>query len=215
MNKHTIVATSITEYCAFHSTDEPKIAKEIFTSSQKHPKSYMLVGKIVGNLLGILATYSKSKKILEIGTFTGYSAAMLASGLSKGTLVTLEESAENFKLASKNLRQFIGEGLIEVVNSEGLDWLGKYQGDAFDIIFLDARKESYVRGMHIELLYKNMSIHGLLIVDNSLAKGSVLNPEKEWQKLTQTFNKVIASDCRFRTVLLPIRDGILIAQKLK
>ena len=153
-----------------------------------------------------------NKSILEIGTFTGYSAAMISSGLKTGKIITLEEDINYYQLSVKNLFNEIKENKVQIINDEGIKWLKKYTGEQFDIIFLDARKEALSN--NIALIYDKLSINGLLIIDNSLARGTVLNPLVERQRLTDNFNKRIVKDLRFRTVLLPIRDGLLIAQKV-
>jgi len=140
---------------------------------------------------------------------------MLLAGLSGGRLVTLEEDAETFGLASHNLEPLLTNGRLEIINAEGLAWLNTYEGDPFDMMFLDARKESYSDDTQFELLYRNLSIQGLLIVDNVLARGGVIEPTAHWQVLTQRFNSRLSADTRFRSTVLPVRDGLLIALKLR
>jgi caffeoyl-CoA O-methyltransferase len=212
MKEHTLFQKEINDYCILCSTDESKLAKEIYETTMEMPNAHMLVGKIVGDLLAILVSLTKTQRILEIGTFTGYSAAIMASGLRIGKITTLEENIENYQLSKKNLHIEIEKGKIQVINTEGITWLKNYTGKQFDIIFLDARKEAFSNDL--DLLHNKLSINGLLVIDNSLARGAVLNPISEWQKLTDNFNKKIKSDVRFRVVLLPIRDGLLVAQKV-
>ena len=215
MNRgHKIISPIIQEYCEENSSNEPLIAKTIFNSSRNLSNSHMLIGKIIGNLLRILISMSNGKNVLEIGTFTGYSAAMIASVLPvDGKLITIEECIDTYKLATKNLSKLINCGKISVINSEGLEWLSNYKGIPFDIIFLDARKETYIG--KIELIYKSLSLNGLLIIDNSLARCAVLKPEKKWQVITNTINNQLSRDKRFISALLPIRDGIFLAKRIK
>jgi predicted O-methyltransferase YrrM len=178
------------------------------------PNSHMMIEKVIGNLLAIFVSMTESQNILEIGTFTGYSVAMMVSGLKGGKITTLEENKQYYDAALKNLAKEITNKKVKVFNQEGFEWLKQYHGEPFDIIFIDARKESFSDDEIIDEIYRKLSLNGLLIVDNSLARGTILNPIVEWQRLTDVFNRKIACNSRYRTILLPVRDGLLIAQKV-
>jgi caffeoyl-CoA O-methyltransferase len=212
MREHNLLPQNINDYCIQCSSKETDLARGIFESTKDLPNSHMLIERIIGNLLAIFVSMTKTQNILEIGTFTGYSAAMMVSSIKTGRITTLEENVNYYDLSINNLYTVIKENKIQVINEEGIKWLKKYAGELFDIIFIDARKESFFN--EIELLYNNLTLYGLLIVDNSLARGTVLNPVAEWQILTNNFNDIMCKDPRFRTVLLPIRDGLLISQKV-
>jgi caffeoyl-CoA O-methyltransferase len=211
MKAHNLFPKEINDYCISCTSKESEIAKKIYETTQELSNAHMLTGSIIGNLLATLVSLSRTQNILEIGAFTGYSAAMMASGLKTGKIITIEEDSNYYQLSIKNLFNLIKENKVQIIHDEGIKWLKEYTGEQFDIIFLDARKETFSN--NIDLIYDKLSINGLLIVDNALARGAVLHPLVEWQRLTDIFNKKLVDDLRFRTVLLPIRDGLLIAQK--
>lgn len=199
----------IAEYCRTHSSLEPKSARNIRIRTLQHTKHTMLVGEVVGNLLRLLSLLTAPRSVLEIGSFTGYSIATIASCLSNGARAwAIEEDSEAFKILEQNLSLERLLDIVTPVHAEGFDWLAR-SGHSFDFIFLDARKELYPA--NLDLILSRVNPSGLLVVDNTLARAGVLAPSRPWEMAIHSFNEILCRDQRFKTVLLPIRDGITIA----
>jgi predicted O-methyltransferase YrrM len=174
----------------------------------------MLSGHLQGRLLSLLSHLIRPQSILEIGTYTGYSAICLAEGLAKGGILhTIDNNPERDAF----VKRFIDEAKMD-------DKICTYIGDAknviptipgmFDIVFIDADKSGYAA--YYDLVIDRVKPDGIIITDNVLWSGKVVEPVKandEDTLLIQAFNKKIASDPRVEVVLLPIRDGISIARK--
>jgi len=179
----------------------------------KHPKAHMLSGKIQGQFLSFISTMIKPKYILEIGTFTGYSALCLAKGLQQeGELHTIELreadaiTAQNFfnqSLHSKKIHLHLGIALETIPNL-------KYN---WDLVFIDADKTGYID--YYEALVPLLNEGGVIVVDNVLFHGQVLEePLKGKNAIAiDAFNKHVAKDSRTEQVLLPFRDGLLLIKK--
>lgn len=196
------------------TSDEDELLQEINKqTSLKHPKAHMLSGKVQGQFLTFISTILQPKYILEIGTFTGYSALCLAKGLqSGGELHTIElretdaETAQAYFNQSKQKNEIhlhIGYAL-EIIPDLPFVW---------DLVFIDADKTGYID--YYEMLVPKMSEKGLIIADNMLFHGQVLEePIKGKNAIAiDAFNKHIAKDERTEQVLLPFRDGLLLIKK--
>ncbi len=196
-------------YCQNHCSEESDCAKTIIEESRGHVKSSQAVGRLVGNLLRVIAGASKCRTILEIGSYMGYSAAMMATAMPPGgRLWALEEDESTYAQLCRNIRQNSLENSITPILAEGFAWLADYKGQ-FDLIFLDARKELYSN--KLDLLYNRIVPYGVLAVDNTLAGGKVLAPTHDWEVAMAHFNRSLMKDPRFTVVQLPIRDGFAIA----
>ncbi|MBX3177711.1 MAG: O-methyltransferase [Candidatus Hydrogenedentes bacterium] len=209
------IPPDIIAYCIAMTTPLPRTADSIFACTKAEQEDHhMLIGPIVGGLLRLLVTILRPKKVLEIGTYTGFSAAMMASAMPPGGKITTVEVDEHLYVnAQKNLSSFISHGLIEVVHAEGVEWLKNQEFKQFDLIFLDGRKQDY-EGRY-EHICSSVAQGGILVIDNSLAGGNVTRPRKEWECLTHEFNSYLRSGGDFLTVLLPVRDGLFLALNSK
>lgn len=211
------VVPELTEYAEAHTTEENPVLKELNRETNAkvlYPR--MLSGHLQGRLLSMISHMIKPKQILEIGTYTGYSAICLAEGLQpQGTLHTVEvneELAEMIQayfakadLADK-IRLYIGDAseIIPQIN------------ETFDLIFIDADKESYSK--YYDLTFKMLRQGGFIIADNVLWSGNVLqDPElmDEDTKAIVAFNEKVQNDNRVENVLLPVRDGLMIVRKIR
>jgi predicted O-methyltransferase YrrM len=204
----------IEAYAEAHTSSEPDYLAELNRETQqKVLQPRMLSGHFQGRILSMLSKLKQPQRILEIGTYTGYSALCLAEGLSKnGKLHTIdknEELAEMVKtyVAKANMTDkivlHIGNAL-EVIEQLNEKW---------DIVFIDADKENYVNYYH--LVIDNMNPGGLIIADNVLWSGKVLDNSTKSDLETETLkqlSEMTQNDYRVRNVLLPVRDGLLIAQ---
>jgi predicted O-methyltransferase YrrM len=206
---------ALANYANAHSSEEPPILKKLNRETHlKMMQSRMLSGHLQGRLLSLLSHLIRPQSILEIGTYTGYSAICLAEGLAKGGILhTIDNNPERDAF----VKRFIDEAKMD-------DKICTYIGDAknviptipgmFDIVFIDADKSGYAA--YYDLVIDRVKPDGIIITDNVLWSGKVVEPVKandEDTLLIQAFNKKIASDPRVEVVLLPIRDGISIARK--
>ena len=206
----------INNYAKDHSCSETKLLSELRRETElKCINPIMLSGEYQGRLLSLISKIKQPKKILEIGTFTGYATLCLAEGLeTSGKIYTIDKNEELIKIQNKyfskskyhkNIIQYTGDALeiIPKINSK------------FDLIFLDADKENYNK--YLEIIIPKLNKKGILISDNVLWHGKVLSDKKNQDKVTKridTFNKDLVENKNFQTFMLPIRDGLSISIKL-
>ncbi|XRE43476.1 O-methyltransferase [Tenacibaculum discolor] len=201
-------------YVVKHSQAEPKILQELGRETwQKVLNPRMLSGAFQGRVLSMISKLIQPKSILEIGTYTGYSALCLAEGLSKeGKLYTIDKNEELEELQYKYFQK-----------SDYKDQITQYVGNAidiiptidskFDLVFIDADKSNYVNYFH--LIIEKMNKGGVILSDNVLWSGKVvekLDPKDTDTKILLEYNKLLNEDSRLETVLLPIRDGLTISR---
>ncbi len=175
----------------------------------------MLSGPVQGKFLEFISKMISPEYILEIGTYTGYSAICLARGLKKGgKLLTIEINDE---LKAKNLEFFEKAGVsdkIELLQGDALSIIPSLR-QKFDLIFIDGEKEEY--DAYYELTIEKLRDGGFILVDNVLWSGKILDQENNPDSATRAiskFNKKIASDNRVESMILPVRDGISLIRKL-
>ena len=206
----------INNYAKDHSCSETKLLSELRRETElKCINPIMLSGEYQGRLLSLISKIKQPKKILEIGTFTGYATLCLAEGLeTSGKIYTIDKNEELIKIQNKyfskskyhkNIIQYTGDALeiIPKINSK------------FDLIFLDADKENYNK--YLEIIIPKLNKKGILISDNVLWHGKVLSDKNNQDKVTKridTFNKDLVENKNFQTFMLPIRDGLSISIKL-
>ena len=206
----------INNYAKDHSCSETKLLSELRRETElKCINPIMLSGEYQGRLLSLISKIKQPKKILEIGTFTGYATLCLAEGLeTSGKIYTIDKNEELIKIQNKyfskskyhkNIIQYTGDAveIIPKINSK------------FDLIFLDADKEYYNK--YLEIIIPKLNKKGILISDNVLWHGKVLSDKKNQDKVTKridTFNKDLVKNKNFQTFMLPIRDGLSISIKL-
>jgi len=207
-------AESLDYYLEEHSQAEDPVLKELARHTylkEVHPR--MLTGHIMGNFLTLFSKLLAPEQILEIGTYTGYSAICLARGLRKGgKLITIEINDELHGTAIKFFSKAGLEDQIELINGDALDVIPALKG-SFDLVFMDAHKDNYPN--YYNLVIDRVSSGGYILTDNVLWGGKVLD-DKLQDQTTRTidqFNKMITSDERVDNLLLPIRDGIMVIKK--
>jgi len=210
-----IVNNKIEEYIKKNSSKEPQILKDLNKETYlKVLNPRMLSGHLQGRFLSIITKLIKPKKILEIGTYTGYSALCMAEGLiENGIIHTIDINEELVSIQNKyfekskcnnSIIQHVGDArnIIKNINEK------------FDIVFLDADKENYIE--YFELVIEKVKKGGLIIADNVLWTGKVVEPDQDDDELTQyliDFNKMINEDDRVENIILPLRDGLNIILK--
>ena len=204
-------------YCEQHTSEEDPILKYI--DRETHAKVLMprmLSGKLQGKTLEMFSKMMSPKAILEIGTYTGYSAICLAKGLSpEGRLTTLDINGELEEMVRGFFEKSGLSAKIDYRIGNALDIIPQLEGD-FDLVFLDADKINYPNYYH--LIVDRIRTGGIILADNVLWSGNVLVKQGEKiQKDTQAlldFNQLVNDDPRVENVLLPIRDGIMMIRKL-
>ncbi len=205
----------IEQYAEDHSQEEPQLLKELNLETwQTALAPRMLSGPLQGRLLSLIASLVRPKAILEIGTYTGYSALCLAEGLPEdGVLHTIDRNAELKRLQQKYFdRSGKGHQIIAHLG-DAIEILPSLE-QKFDLIFIDADKSNYLN--YLRLVTPMLNSGGLLISDNVLWSGKVTQKVKADDldtKVLQEFNQQLNAHPEYQTVLLPIRDGISVARK--
>jgi predicted O-methyltransferase YrrM len=211
------IEEALAKYATAHSSEEPAILKKLSRETHlKMMQSRMLSGHIQGRLLSLLSHLTRPKCILEIGTYTGYSAICLAEGLAEeGILHTIDNNPERDAFVNRFVEEAEMTNKIRTYIGDARKVIPTITGD-FDIVFIDADKSGYAE--YYDLIIDRIKPGGIIITDNVLWSGKVIEPVKandDDTLLIQAFNKKIASDPRVEVVLLPIRDGISIARKIE
>ncbi len=204
----------ILRYCESHSTAPDQILYEL--ERETHLKTLapqMMSGSLQGQLLRLLSQLLNGKQYLEIGTFTGYAALCLASGMPKGaTLHTIEVNKELEHLIRKYIHRANFEDRIQLHIGNAIDIIPTIEGD-FDLVFIDAGKQH--NAFYYDLIIDRVNPGGLLLVDNVLWSGKVIKQQKDKDtRFIDAFNKKIHQDERVENVLLPIRDGLMVVRKM-
>lgn len=204
-------------YCEDHSSDEDFLLKKITRETQaKVMMPRMISGHLQGKMLELFAKMQNPKTILEIGTYTGYSGICLARGLGKdGKLITLDINDE----LETMVRGFFEEsGLADKIDyrlGNALEIIPTLSGP-FDMVFIDADKSNYSK--YYDLIIDKINPGGIILADNVLWSGKILVEKgKKIDKDTHAiidFNTMIQNDPRVENVLLPIRDGVMMARKI-
>lgn len=206
----------ILAYLEKHYPEEPPLLKKLDRETNLTvPYPNMLTGHIQGRFLAFISKLLRPDKVLEVGTYTGYSAICFAEGLAPGGRIdTIDKNPELEEIAE---RYFSEAGLSETII--------RHQGDAmkiipdlegkYDLIFLDADKENYP--VYLSLCKKKLNRRGLLLVDNTLWSGKVLSKAHSGDFETKgiaDFNKMVKEDAELESVILPLRDGITLIRHL-
>lgn len=172
----------------------------------------MMIGPLEGQFLKMLAVMTNARRILEIGMFTGYSTLAWAEALPKdGRIVTCDINPETTEIARRYFAESPHAQKIEIKLGPAVETLKRIWGP-FDICFIDADKENY--GVYYDACLELTRARGLIILDNMLRGGRVLDPRDAGTKAVDALNKRIRNDPRVENVLLPIRDGIMLVRKL-
>jgi caffeoyl-CoA O-methyltransferase len=209
-------SSDIYTYCENHSGIESIALKNINRDTHANVlKPRMLSGHLQGRVLSMLSHILAPTNILEIGTFTGYSAVCLAEGLtSQGTLTTIEANEEYEEIIKKNIADAGLNDKIELILGNALDVIPNLT-KTFDLVFIDADKLNYSK--YYQLALEKTRIGGIIISDNVLWDNKVLNSaiNDKTTKHLREFNQELHLDSRTEKVLLPIRDGLFVSRKIK
>lgn len=209
-----IVSSAYEEYARRHTAPESRVlqalAKE--TLEKTGDDAIMQVGHLEGSFLKLLVKISQARRVLEIGTFTGYSALAMAEGLADdGELITLDIDKDYTDIAKRFWAKSPHGKKIHLMLGPALETIPKLTG-RFGLVFIDADKENYLNYWNLSL--PKVQQGGLLVVDNALwSLGDVMCPKDSTEKAIASFNEFVRSDDRVETVMLTIRDGVTVAVK--
>lgn len=208
-----IVLDGIDEYAREHSLEEDALFRRLAdVTREKTDHPGMQTGHMESTLLRMLVQISGAKRVLEIGTFTGYSALAMASGLpDDGELITLDRDPEATRIAQRCWKHSPHGEKISLVLGDALESLKELKG-YFDFAFIDADKENYIA--YWDLVVPRVRKGGLIAVDNTLWHGAVLNPKEPLDFAVDEFNEHACGDERMEVLVLTIRDGLTLARRI-
>ena len=204
---------NIEDYCLEYSSKESNLLLEIKDYTFKNEEApQMISGPLVGNLINMLITVSNAKKILEIGMFTGYSALNIAENLPvDGEVHTCEIMDRHIKTANNFFKKSPYSNKFIIHKGDAINSLEKFKINMFDFAFIDGDKINYIN--YYNRCMQIVKNTGIIVLDNMLWGGSVLNPKDEQSKTLNQLAQIINDDDRNINMLLPIRDGIMICIK--
>ena len=213
---HAEITQEIEEYCEAHSTPEPELLYRLNRETNlKVMNPRMLSGHIQGMFLTSLVQMMQPKAVLEIGTYTGYAAICLAEGLpDDGIIDTIEIDFELEDIIRKYFSQYPKKEKINLHIGDAVEVIPTLD-KTYDLVFMDADKEEYIR--YYELVLPKVRKGGYILADNVLWSGKVLQEVKSGDKDTpaiRQFNDYVLQDERVWNFLLPLRDGIMVIEKL-
>ena len=203
-------------YAIEHTSAEPEFLYELYRETNlKTMYPRMLSGHFQGKFLTMISAMLKPERVLEIGTFTGYSAISLALGLpEKGIIHTIDSNAESVEIGLKYFKKAGVKDNIICHIGNAIEIIGGID-ETFDLIFIDADKENYLNYYH--LVFDKLRRGGIIVADNAFWDGKVLSkPDKADREALGIieFNEFIQHDSRVENILVPIRDGLMMVRKL-
>jgi caffeoyl-CoA O-methyltransferase len=207
-----LLADALEEYAEAHVTPlEPLLAENYDETFASLTSPGMIAGPVLGRLLRFLVAMSAPRLVLEIGTFSGYSALAMAGGLpAGGRIVTCELAPEHADFARRYFERSPYGDRIDVRVGPALDTIAGLDGP-FDFVFIDADKEGYTG--YYEAVVPKLSPRGVIVADNTLAGGDVVAPLDERDRGIAAFNDHVQADPRTENVLLTVRDGVTVIRR--
>ncbi|GAB3702043.1 O-methyltransferase [Spirosoma flavus] len=207
--------SDIATYAEAHTSPEGELLRRLNRNTHAHVMApRMLSGHLQGRLLAMLSQMIRPRRILEIGTYTGYSALCLAEGLTDdGLLITIDQNEELESFARSYWQQSPWGNKIDFRIGSASDIIPTLS-DTFDLVFIDADKRNYP--LYFDLIFNKLRTGGFILADNVLWSGKVVERVKQSDLDTQSvlaFNQLIQNDPRVENVLLPVRDGIMMIRK--
>ena len=203
------------DYVCAHTENEPELLNELNRKTHLTVlRSRMLSGHFQGRLLSMLSHMIKPERILEIGTYTGYSAICLAEGLTEnGKLTTIDINEELEDIAREFIQKANLDNKIEYIIGDAMQIVPQLD-ELFDLVFIDADKKNYCNYYH--LVFDKVKPGGYILADNVLWSGKVVEDYEALDsetKIIMDYNKMVHEDPRVQEILLPIRDGLMLARK--
>jgi len=208
------IEQEIEKYILEHSDKEDLLLAELYRETQlKVLNPRMISGFIQGKLLEFISKMVNPQQILEIGTYTGYSAICLAKGLKpNGQLHTIEINDELESISKKYFKKAGVENQVKTYTGNAIDIIPLIN-ETFDIVFIDGEKKEYIP--YYKIVFEKVNKKGIIIVDNVLWNGKIFNTNDQDQSTLsiKKFNELIKNDTRIEKLILPIRDGIMLLIK--
>jgi len=211
-----MIDKKLEEYIENHTTPEDEVLYDL--NRQTHLKAIkprMLSGHVQGVFLKMISRMVRPKSVLEIGTYTGYSAICLADGIpSGGKLITIEQDIELDDFIKNYVRKAGKQSVIDVKIGNALEKVDELEGP-FDLVFIDAEKKDYLT--YYKKVKPKLVKGGFILADNALWDGKVIEQDAETDPETAgvvEFNQYVQGDTEVENVLLPLRDGIMMVRKL-
>jgi caffeoyl-CoA O-methyltransferase len=208
-----MVAREAEEYAADHSSPMSPLLEEVehFTLTRT-PYPSMLTGRVQGRFLQLVVQLSAARNIVDIGTFTGYSALAMAEALPPdGKILTIEHNPEHAGIARDFFNRSAGRDKIILCLGEALDILKSLPDGQTDLVFIDADKRNY--STYYEESMRILRNGGLILADNALWYGRIFNPQDDDSRAMAAFNERVNADGRAEKLFLTIRDGIYLVRK--
>lgn len=207
-----ILPEKIEQYCAAHSAPASALANELDEFTNRHCAApQMLTGAWEGGFLKLLVGITRAWRVIEIGTFTGYSALNMAEALPQdGELITCEIDPKNAEIARRFFERSPHGEKITLRLGPALETI-KTLAPPFDLVFIDADKENYSN--YFEVCLPLLRQGGVIAADNVLWSGRVLDPKEASDRAIAAFNEKVRRDPRVECVMLPIRDGVSLIRK--
>jgi predicted O-methyltransferase YrrM len=207
------IKNALTDYAEGFTSAESDVLRELREHCYAHYEdSSMLAGFVQGRILSMFSNMIRPSVVLEIGTYLGYSALCFAEGLAEGgRVITLDVQEDTNKVARSYVERTEYAGRIEFLLGNGVDIIPTLT-ETFDMVFIDADKTNYSN--YYDLVFDNVRPGGFIIADNVLWSGKVLDVHKDEEtKALHEYNEKVQADDRVDNVLLPIRDGLMVARK--
>ena len=207
------ISEKLAEYLSQNSDKEPEILSKLNKEThQKILQPRMLSGHIQGRFLSLISKIKSPLHILEIGTYTGYGTLCLAEGLAtNGKIFTIDRNEELINIQNKYFEESGNRDKIVQLTGNAIDILMNLV-ENFDLIFIDADKENYIK--YFEIVSKKLNPNGIIMSDNVLWSGKVVEESDNDQETNtlKKFNSLLSKDERFETIILPLRDGLSISR---
>ena len=208
-----IVPGEVEEYAAAHTTPPPELLRGCGQTRATLRAPQMLTGTIEGRFLELLVYGLQAKRVLELGTYSGYSSLSMAAGLPEGGHIdTCEADEQHAEVARRYIAQSPLADRITVHLGPALDTIEQLEGE-FDFVFVDADKENYLN--YYEALLPRLAANGLMAFDNTLWSGRVLDDEDDSEdtRVIRELNDRLATDDRVVAVQLTVRDGVTLVRR--
>ncbi len=203
---------AIENYAINHTTDHSELVKELISVSEENLEHIdMLSGRLVGRLLSLLIKISGARRVLEVGTFAGYSALTMAEALPEdGELFTCEYNERYEDISRTFFEKSEAGSKIKLVMGKALETIPTISG-SFDFVFLDADKINYPN--YYAMILPRLEQGGIMVIDNVFWSGEVLDGKSDKGRAIDQLNAIIRDDDSVEQVMLPVRDGVTVLRK--